>query len=1301
MIKKAENMKIAIIGENSKTDYSGGRFHAWLMAEAMAQRGYKTRYITNNLPVFYSDFSAYPNHKQIEIAFEPNIGSKKLSQENTHSWGSSLLSDLEILALLHSSSDGYKRIGNNLLDDQFQSEDSIKPLYNAQVTVNGKHLNIRNEDAARSGFSSSTHNLTLSPNKLYILDFVIFSSSVHKFRVGLQSEDREIIWGTSLKTDETHFTGTSQGTHTTISFKLKNEEFAKFRLWFVKWTEASGDFNIESIALHEAEKKQTSKLQLCQSDGNIICNETQRHTLVICKPFLPTALAKQSGMSFLFVNELNFRDIDNIKALAKTYNKVYVESDLRATIDIVNSLSIPSISKGNARSQLKVGFLASNDTHANFLSSIAKEFDEVLFIIPDARCKDEAADVVLNQLKIKYTRIQYNDVSSKEIEEFQPDVILCANDWTSEFKVAQVIASRLSIPIISMMEGPQDWSQLIKGVDPKKYRNADILFSQGYRTLKEISPVYAAVTGNPKNDQLDPKPLPHKAKVFINCNFTYGQFEEFRDLWMHDIIDTCKELGADYFISQHPRDFSNWDGYPVIKSSSLSIHQQIEDASIIITRFSNVLYEAVTAGRPVIYYNPHDEPMETFRTAESNVVQYCEKREQLKTILRDHMSNLSFDSKDATRYLIEHCTSIDGSSVANIKANIQQIVSRRLDKELFSSLFNANVAPLFTVLICTHNRDKYLGPAIDSVLKNSQLTTPYEILIVDNRSTDTTKEITDKYPSDVVRYIYEPTLGLSTARNTGIANARGKYIVFLDDDGTVKEDWLLAFLNVFQKFPYAAAAGGAIVPVYETVKPKWVQGLSNRFYGEFLLKEGIVSCDWVPGGNTAWRKDILKNVGGFNKMFGRVGKSPSAGSEESILVKLVKDLGGEFYYSHNALMHHHIGAEKLTFKWLTRRYLGQGMMAYRWQLSMSAKAIGRRSALKTISVNLLKSVRSIGLIAKSIATRNFDEQYTQFFKTVEQMGVIIEAFNFIRKFGKPTQIEPDEFTPDIVFIIPNNDPQSHLYRNAVAYSNYHNAKLSLLCFETENWFNELSPVKRNSSCWQPWLDVQKKLDLVLSSSKEGTKYARDFFNKTEEITIFADCYPSINSKLADYVQINSNENRVIVFSRFYKDEHKGSKELHRIFCEELSGFTITFVSGVGEVPEDVREKLENEAANLQINLQFVQRVSEEKKFKFLKSARLVLFPSYFEGFGLPPLEALYCGTPCVAFDLPVLREIYGDLLHYSPAGDWDNFHQQIKEALQTDVTQHRHYNRIKEVGSFDAYADRLDKIIQKLDLKST
>jgi glycosyltransferase involved in cell wall biosynthesis len=112
--------------------------------------------------------------------------------------------------------------------------------------------------------------------------------------------------------------------------------------------------------------------------------------------------------------------------------------------------------------------------------------------------------------------------------------------------------------------------------------------------------------------------------------------------------------------------------------------------------------------------------------------------------------------------------------------------------------------PLVSVVITCYNHGRFLREAIDSVLK--QTYKPIEIIVVDDGSTDNTREVAERYPQ--VTYIYQFNTGLSAARNTGLDHSSGEYIVFLDADDWLYPHGIVANVNELKRHPEAAFVSG-------------------------------------------------------------------------------------------------------------------------------------------------------------------------------------------------------------------------------------------------------------------------------------------------------------------------------------------------------------------------------------------------------------------------------------------------------------------------------------------------------------
>ena len=121
-----------------------------------------------------------------------------------------------------------------------------------------------------------------------------------------------------------------------------------------------------------------------------------------------------------------------------------------------------------------------------------------------------------------------------------------------------------------------------------------------------------------------------------------------------------------------------------------------------------------------------------------------------------------------------------------------------------------------SAVICTYNRADCLARAIKSLVNQTLPKENYEILIVDNASTDSTKDIIRREFSGVpnLSYFYEPVLGIARARNTGWNNAKGTYVCYLDDDAVASPEWLEKIIEVFRTTTLKiGCVGGRIDPV--------------------------------------------------------------------------------------------------------------------------------------------------------------------------------------------------------------------------------------------------------------------------------------------------------------------------------------------------------------------------------------------------------------------------------------------------------------------------------------------------------
>ncbi|WCE29878.1 glycosyltransferase [Vibrio sp. SCSIO 43137] len=285
---------------------------------------------------------------------------------------------------------------------------------------------------------------------------------------------------------------------------------------------------------------------------------------------------------------------------------------------------------------------------------------------------------------------------------------------------------------------------------------------------------------------------------------------------------------------------------------------------------------------------------------------------------------------------------------------------------------------------------------------------------------------------------------------------------------------------------------------------------------------------------------------------------------------------------------------------------------------------------------------------------------------------------------------------DIVFFIPGMDADNTFYKNTIKFASKKKAHLVLINFESPNWFNKYSVIQRNESLWDNWVMMSRYSSCILSSSKEGMKYAKLFYKNIPQSSVFEFCYPSINSQVADQVYFDDEikkEKRIIMTARFTLSDHKGSYNIPDLFCEEMRGHSFILILGSGDVPSDIKSEIENKAQEFGINVEYKRTLDDKNKFIEIKRAKLVLFPSFFEGFGYPPIEAQYLNTACVAFRIPVIEET-SPRIDMVKLGDWSKFKREIAVALERE--EQDYHSDISEIASFDSMVGNIDRVIRKV-----
>lgn len=262
-----------------------------------------------------------------------------------------------------------------------------------------------------------------------------------------------------------------------------------------------------------------------------------------------------------------------------------------------------------------------------------------------------------------------------------------------------------------------------------------------------------------------------------------------------------------------------------------------------------------------------------------------------------------------------------------------------------------------SIIICTYNRSRLLKKCLDSLLP--QILEGIEIIIIDNLSSDDTNQVVSEYTSKYIniRYFFEPITGLSHARNRGIKEAKADWILYLDDDVIVFDDFIerALYLTTLDQFD---CIGGNYIGYVEKNRPFWLPKKFESYIGGI---NQLSECSFITpiGCNVLYRKQSIIDVGHFDPTYGMKGKVTGYGDETELQYRLEKN-GFKIGFDPLLKVYHVIREDKLLLKWHLHSSFAHGRDSnfyFRWSPEkILLKNLGSFIALifKRIPLNLLK-----------------------------------------------------------------------------------------------------------------------------------------------------------------------------------------------------------------------------------------------------------------------------------------------------------------------------------------------------------
>ncbi|HEY6335619.1 MAG TPA: glycosyltransferase [Alphaproteobacteria bacterium] len=239
-----------------------------------------------------------------------------------------------------------------------------------------------------------------------------------------------------------------------------------------------------------------------------------------------------------------------------------------------------------------------------------------------------------------------------------------------------------------------------------------------------------------------------------------------------------------------------------------------------------------------------------------------------------------------------------------------------------------------TVAIPTHNRASTLRETLASVAaQRVSAEVELDCLVVDNNSTDDTAAAVDSFRATsplTVRRVFETGAGSSFARNRAVRETDADFVFFLDDDAIAEPNWADEMLAELQRRTLDAACG-MVVPKWTVAPPRW---LGPKLWVKLAVHDrNLIECEPLEraevhsnyfSANVGFRRETFERFGMFREDLGVVGGNPISGEDTELFQRIIARRGA-IGFARGAIVHHQIGAERMTRNYLLRKSFAYGI----------------------------------------------------------------------------------------------------------------------------------------------------------------------------------------------------------------------------------------------------------------------------------------------------------------------------------------------------------------------------------------
>jgi hypothetical protein len=286
-----------------------------------------------------------------------------------------------------------------------------------------------------------------------------------------------------------------------------------------------------------------------------------------------------------------------------------------------------------------------------------------------------------------------------------------------------------------------------------------------------------------------------------------------------------------------------------------------------------------------------------------------------------------------------------------------------------------------TIVIPSYRRPEDLARAIASVLAQRGLAGAYEILVVDNDPGGSAAPVTERLAADSpapIRYAHETRPGISHARNTGVAEAAGRYLAFLDDDEVVGPDWLALLLDTLRRFGADAVVG--------PVLPRFPEGAAIDAYRRRVYTRDAL----LPTGSPLLRWNIGNSL--FDKARCFVGPKPflprlgRSGGEDTVFLRQMTRRGCTMVWCGEAIAWESVPLDRLEAGYLLRRAFRGAQTTTYVCTAVKPRELGR--ALRFMATGCIQ-VALYGPVALALKALNHERWLPVMAKAVGGLGKLL------------------------------------------------------------------------------------------------------------------------------------------------------------------------------------------------------------------------------------------------------------------------------------------------------------------------